>query len=110
MADLSQLNSPFYDADDHLSRLLPAEVEEPWYRSFIRNVRETINPPKLPPLEVTSKPVAVKDIWGLYGRQKKSFMMSTGFQACVVTLVVILGSMKPVQEKVKQAVTIFAPI
>ena len=56
------------------------EVEEPWYRSLIQNVKDTFNPPKLPPLEVTSKPVAVKDIWGLYGRQKKSFMMSTGFQ------------------------------
>src|SRR5215472_6425425 len=110
MADLSQPNHPYNNLDDHLARLLPPAVEEPWYKSFIQNIKETISPPKLPPLEVTSQPVAVKDIWGLYGRQKKSFMMSTGFQACVVTLVVILGSMKPVQEKVKQAVTIFAPI
>src|SRR5262249_1928569 len=77
---------------------------------FFRNVKETINPPKLPPLEVTSKPVAVKDIWGLYGRQKKSFMMSTGFQAVAVTLVVILGTIKPVQEKVKEAVSVFGRI
>ena len=55
MADLSQPNNPFYqNADDHLSRLLVAEVEEPWYRSFIQNIKETFNPPKLPPLEVTS--------------------------------------------------------
>ena len=58
-------------------------MDEPWYKSFVQNIKDVINPPKLPPLEVTSKPVAVKDIWGLYGRQKKSFMMSTGFQVIV---------------------------
>jgi hypothetical protein len=110
MADLSQPNNPFYNPDDHLNRLLVAEVEEPWYKSFIRNVKETINPPKLPPLEVTSKPVAVKDIWGLYGRQKKSFMMSTGFQVTVVALLFTVFSLKPVQDAVKQAVPLFAPV
>src|SRR5262245_57353557 len=110
MADLSQPNHSYNNLDDHLARLLPPDVEEPWYKSFIRNVKETINPPKLPPLEVTSKPVAVKDIWGLYGRQKKSFMMSTGFQIGVVALLFTVFSLKPVQEKVKEAVTLFAPI
>jgi len=69
------------EADDHLARLYNEDVEAPWYGSFISNVKEFFNPPKLPPLEVTSQPVAVKDIWGLYGRQKKSWMVSTGFQA-----------------------------
>jgi len=111
MADLSQPNNPFLSsADDHLARLLPDQVEEPWYRSFIQNIKDTINPPKLPPLELTSKPVAVKDIWGLYGRQKKSFMMSTGFQFGIVALVVVLSTTKAVQEKAKEAIQIFAPV
>jgi TonB family protein len=110
MADLSQPNTPFYDADDHLSRLLVAEVEEPWYRSFVRNIKETFNPPKLPPLEVTSKPVAVKDIWGLYGRQKKSFMMSTGFQVGVVVLLFTVFSSKAVQQQVKQVTALIMPV
>jgi periplasmic protein TonB len=110
MADLSQPNNPFAtNADDHLSRLLVAEVEEPWYRSFVRNIKETFNPPKLPPLEVTSKPVAVKDIWGLYGRQKKSFMMSTGFQIGVVALLFTVFSTKVVQDQVKQMTTLIMP-
>ncbi len=111
MADLSQPNNPFFTtADDHLSRLLVEQVEEPWYRSFFQNVRETLNPPKLPPLELTSKPIAVKDIWGLYGRQKKSFMMSTGFQVTVVALLFTIFSAKAVQDKVKQAAMIFMPL
>src|SRR6185369_11224615 len=107
MADLSQPNNPYMaNADDHLSRLLVAEVEEPWYRSFIQNIKETINPPKLPPLELTSKPVAVKEIWGLYGRQKKSFMMSTGFQIGVVALIAVAASTKAVQNQVAQVASL----
>jgi periplasmic protein TonB len=110
MADLAQPNNPHIpDADDHLSRLLVSEVEEPWYRSFIQNVKEFINPPKLPPLEVTSKPVAVKEIWGLYGRQGKSFLMSTGFQVVVVAVVVWAGTTKPVQQAAKSVMSIVLP-
>src|SRR5215472_17974122 len=97
------------NADDHLARLLTPEVEEPWFRSLYRNAKELINPPKLPPLEVTSQPVAVKDIWGLYGNQKKSFMMSFGFQIALVVIVVLALSTKPVQKIVKQTVSMVLP-
>ena len=111
MADLSQPNNPFItNPEDHLARLLASEMDEPWYRSFVQNIKETLSPPKLPPLEVTSRPVAVKPIWGLYGRQKKSFMMSTGFQVCAVTIVLLLSTSKAVQEKAKDVVTLFTPV
>src|ERR1044071_2906652 len=110
MADLSQPRNPFADTpDDHLARLLVDDVEAPWYKSFIQNIKDLINPPKLPPLEVTSKPVAVKDIWGLYGRKKSSWMMSTGLQIAAVTVVVILGATPAVQQKVKETVTLIMP-
>src|SRR5437588_4174015 len=110
MADLSQPNNPFLsNADDHLSRLLVAGVEEPWYRSLFQNIKDAINPPKLPPLEVTSKPVAVKDIWGLYGRKRESWMMSVGIQSCVVILMFTVLSNKTVQVKMKEAVHPVAP-
>jgi periplasmic protein TonB len=108
MADL-QPNNPNPGEIDHLSRLLLTEVEEPFYKTFIRDLKETFNPPKLPPLELTSKPVAVKDIWGLYGNQRKSFMMSFGFQIALVVLVVFALSTKPVQKVVKQTVAVFLP-
>ena len=111
MADLSQSNNPFgTKPEDHLARLLVDEVEEPWYKSFIRNFKEYVNPPKLPPLELTSKPVAVKDIWGLYGRQKKSFMMSTGFQITLVALVILAFQTKPVQQAAKSLSTLIMPL
>jgi TonB family protein len=111
MADLSQPNNPYFNPDDHLARLLVTEVEEPWYKNFVRNIKETINPPKLPPLEVTSRPVAVKDIWGLYGRQKKSFFMSTGVQFLMLGLLIWAFSTNAVQTQVAKVVpTLFTPL
>ena len=105
MADHSQPNDPNVNTpDDHLSRLLCAEIEDPWYKTFVRNLKEFFNPPKLPPLEVTSKPIPVKDIWGLYGRKKQSFMMSTGFQIAIVAVVFILTASKTVQQAVQKTV------
>jgi protein TonB len=144
MADLSQPDNPnSLNEDDNLSHLLLNQLEDPWYRTLIKSVKELINPPKLPPLEltskpvevvhletkwylsfwqnvrdfvrppklppleVTSKPIPVKDIWGLYGRQKKSFMMSTGVQTLIVALVCILGITKQGQMAVKHVATLF---
>jgi TonB family protein len=105
MADVPQPNEPNVNsADDHLSRLLCAGIEDPWYHTFLRNFKEFFNPPKLPPLEITSKPVPVKDIWGLYGRKKSSFMMSMGFQIGIVTVVLILTASKTVRNAVQKTV------
>ena len=58
-------------AADHLQRmLLPASMDIPWYRSLWSNLRDALQPPP-PPLDITSKPVLVRDIWGQYGRQKQ---------------------------------------
>jgi periplasmic protein TonB len=44
--------------DSHLDKLLlSTDIEEPWFKSIVRGIRETINPPKLPPLELTSRPI-----------------------------------------------------
>src|SRR3982751_6726396 len=44
--------------EDHLDRLLLGnDIDSPWYKSIGKSVREFINPPKLPPLEVTSRPL-----------------------------------------------------
>lgn len=51
--------------DAHLDRLLiPADLQEPLYKSIVRRIRETLNPPELPPLELTSKPIEGVDMGG----------------------------------------------
>ena len=110
MSDLAQSDPrSSISADIHLQHLLAESVEEPWYKSLFQNIKDTLNPPKLPPLEVTSKPVAVKDIWGLYGRRRESWMMSVAFQTCVVILMFTVLSNKTVQVKMKEAVHLIAP-
>jgi periplasmic protein TonB len=74
-------------ASDHLERLLlPAALDMPWYRSLGSGIRDVFQPAP-PPLDITARPVLVKNIWGQYGRQKKSWVMSVAMQTAIVVLV-----------------------
>jgi protein TonB len=96
-------NVQAYDPDDHLSRLFAADKAEiPWFVSLYQSVHELIWPEKLPPLVITSQPVAVKEIWGLYKRDPKSWYMSTALVAGVVALLMIGVTNKQVQNMVKE--------
>src|SRR5258707_7817364 len=99
MSDLAHPDpSSALSADIHLKNLLAENIEEPWYKSFLQNVKDAINPPKLPPLEVTSKPVAGKDIWALYGNKKESGLMSLAFHAPEVAAFFFWGTNKQVRQ------------
>ena len=87
-------------ANDHLDRLFaPDKAEIPWFVSLYENVRDMIRPEKLPPLEITSKPVAVKSIWGLYDKDWKSWLFSTGFQVAVVAVLMVVFTSKVVLQQ-----------
>ena len=102
----NQPNNP--NDEPHL--LLDTDVEEPFFRSLARSIKEMIHPPKLPPLEVTSKPVAVKDIWGSYaGQEKSAGLTSFLIHVVVVGLLFFLGTNKAVQQVVKQQIDLIAP-
>ena len=60
MADQTQPNhSDPSHRNDNLARLLVPELEEPFFRSLLQSIKELIHPTKLPPLDVTSKPIEV---------------------------------------------------
>src|ERR1700691_39906 len=95
---------------DDIHLLLNSEIEEPFFRSLIRNVKEFIHPPKLPPLVLTSKPVAVKEIWGFYGGQgRRAGMTSFLVHVCVIGLLFLMGTNKAIQQVVKQQIELIAP-
>lgn len=97
------------EADLHLERLLAAG-EEPFYRTFWKDLKEFLHPPKLPPLEVTSKPVPVKEIWGFYGGQeKRAGLSSMAIHVAVLGLLFLIGTNKAVQQAVKQQIDLIAP-
>ncbi len=69
-----------------------------------------INPPKLPPLVITSQPVPVKDIWGFYGGQeKRAGVTSMAIHVAVVVLIFTVSFNPTVQQAAKDAVTLIAP-
>jgi protein TonB len=95
---------------DDIHLLLSSKIDEPFFRSLGRSIKELINPPKLPPLELTSKPVAVREIWGFYGGQgRRAGMTSFLVHVCVIALLFLLGTNKAVQQVVKKQIELIAP-
>ena len=105
----AQLHWTVIPGSDHLERLLlPESLGTPWYRSLWGRVRESLSP-QGPPLDLTSKPVLVKDIWSEYGRQKKSWVMSFALQSAAVVLLFTAATTKTLQQKVVQYIPLLAP-
>ena len=107
MSDVREVRAS--EQSDNLDRLLISNAEGPWYQSFIENIRELVNPPKLPPLELTSKPVAVKDIWSRDRKKRYSTLYSIGIHIGIVFLIILVGTNKAVQQKAKESISIFVP-
>ena len=94
-------------AVDEFSSSLVFEVP-PWYASLIQEVRDLVRPPKLPPLQLTSKPVAVKEMWGDYRYGKIARPTSLVIHGIVLALLLIPFGQQVV-EVVKREV-IYTPI
>ena len=104
------VNPTQYDEDVHLQRLLAPETTTPWFMTIGSSIRELIKPTVLPPLELTSKPVAVKDIWGFSeGNKKNAGMMSLLVHGSIIALLLFVGTNEKFQQKAKEAVTLIAP-
>ncbi|MGD1069317.1 MAG: energy transducer TonB [Bryobacteraceae bacterium] len=99
-----------FQPDDHLSRMLvPQNTEIPWYKSLYLAIHELIKPEKLPPLELTSRPVAVKDIWGLYAKDPKSRYYSIAIHVSVFCLLMWGFTSPTVQKAIKQNFSMIDP-
>jgi periplasmic protein TonB len=67
-------------------RLLSEIIDEPAYKTMWRNVHDLLYPPKLPPLVLTSKPIAVKDPMK-EERSKASSIISIGTHVVIIALI-----------------------
>lgn len=102
---------PVTTPEDHLAKTLSGYDEENVFVSLWRGLKETINPPKLPPLEVTSKPIAVKDIWGQTGgNESRSALSSMIIHGVVIALLIFVSTNKQVQNVVKEFTPLAAPL
>jgi periplasmic protein TonB len=76
-----------FKPEDHLAHLLPpASIEKPWFLEIFKNIKELISPPKLPPLEITSKPVPIHEIKIYAGNEAKSGFLSLAIHIGVIAL------------------------
>ena len=105
---MQRVHAPVLTADDHLARLLAPDTEMPWYRSVYRNVRDLMWPEKLAPLELTSTPVAVKDIWG-QGTSRRALASSVIFQGALVAGLMLVGTSDTVKKAIQNVVLIAPP-
>jgi TonB family protein len=95
--------------DEQLVHFLLPSIQEPWFKSFYRNLKDLIRPPKLPPLEVSSKPVAVKDIWGEYRYRKQGLSSSFMIHVSVAALLFTVGSSPTARQAMRQTINLIAP-
>src|ERR1700693_4132569 len=59
------------------------------FGGFWQNLRDMISPPKLPPLQVSSQPVAVKDIWSKNTQFTRVQMLSIAFHVVILVLIIV---------------------
>jgi len=81
----------------------------PWYRTIFGGFKDLFFPEKLPPLEVTSRPVQVKELFGKDPYRSSSFALSVVLQCGLVSLLLLVGTSKTVQNSLKNAMPIFTP-
>jgi protein TonB len=111
MANQTLIPPPPQQQDEELHLLPQSTMDESLWTSLKENVRAALFPEKLPPLQLTSRPVKVRDIWGEYNYKKESASVSlvVHIAAIAALIAVSIVGAKVVQEKPKQTVTLIAP-
>ncbi|HEY3930177.1 MAG TPA: energy transducer TonB [Candidatus Koribacter sp.] len=107
----NQVLIPNPGSKKELNLLLPTE-HKGLFSSLSSNIKEALFPQKLPPLQLTSRPVRVREIWGEYGHRKTSTTLSAMLHIMAIGGIVALSLMgaKVVQQKpVEQHITLLNP-
>lgn len=84
-------------------------AERPWYLNLTGNLKDLLFPKKLPPLQVTSKPVQVRELFSRNEYKSRSQAVSLVAHVGMVVLALSIGASSTVQKAVKQSVAIFTP-
>jgi len=79
---------------------------QPTYRVFWRNLRDLISPPKLPPLQVTSKPVPVKPLWAKRNEFSVAQTVSIAVHALIILLIVVPFARKIMEPPVQASLQV----
>jgi len=96
--------------DIEIGPMLIDSTTEPWFHSIFRYFKEAAAERKLPPLQLTSKPVSVKSIWGFYDFKRQGVGSSVAAHVLFVVLVFGVFGSAVVTSKATGTVTLVIPI
>src|SRR5208337_3119338 len=106
-------NPPALGPEPELHLLLVNQtLDEPLWKSLVRNIDDFFFPKKLPPLVLTSKPVPVRDIWGFYSYKGKGVAGSTVIHVLALAIIIAatyVGRRIVEVAKPKEIVELIAP-
>ena len=90
---------PLLRGDDEvgLAKLVIPTVHEGWFQSLPRQIREAKAAKNLRPLRLTSKPLAVKSIWGAYDYKRQGVSASAVSHVLIVAVAFLLSAANPLQ-------------
>jgi len=91
---------------------LSRSLEQPWWQRLYQGFQEKRHPENLPPLQLTSKPVAVRDIWGLYDYHRPGAAGSLALHIIAVGALItisVIGARVVQQVKKDEVTTLVAP-
>jgi len=90
---------------DHLTRLAATGTAVPGYLAFYQNIKDYFFPAKQAPLDLTSKPVQVKSIWGFSGgKTRYAQLVSVGVHFSAIGLLLAMSTLQFMQQEDKTAV------
>lgn len=96
--------------DVEIGPMLIDSTTEPWFHSIFRHFKEAAAEKKLPPLQVTSKPVSVKSIWGFYDFKRQGVGSSAAVHVLFVVLLFGVFGGAVVQSQATGTVTLVIPV
>lgn len=87
------------------------ETHQPLWKSLYTNLKDALFPEKLPPLRLTSRPVAVREIWSKRNNRRAAAgsLFLHGLAIGGVVALTILLTRTPAAEKPKEQITLIAP-
>ncbi len=91
--------------------LKQSDFDDSLFKSLRRQIHEKLHPEKLPPLQLTSKPVRVKNIWGAYDYKKGGATGSIVVHGIVIgaLIFVSISGARVVKKITQDSVTLVAP-
>src|ERR1700733_6553727 len=93
MANQTLIPPPPPQQDEELHLLPKTTMDESLWSSLRENVRAALFPEKLPPLQLTSRPVKVREIWDRDTYKKESAGVSLVLHVAMIAALIALSIM-----------------